>query len=57
MGQLYLDVIGKKGMMAIWCVTITVQVSVRYYVSCDILTYIDTDSSCAVLRRAWMRPV
>ncbi|KAH9922972.1 amino acid transporter [Fomitopsis serialis] len=25
MGQLYLDIIGKKGMLAIWCVTITVQ--------------------------------
>ncbi|KAH9831373.1 amino acid transporter [Rhodofomes roseus] len=25
MGQLYLDIIGKKGMLAIWCITITVQ--------------------------------
>jgi len=25
MGQLYLDVVGKKGMLAIWCLTITVQ--------------------------------
>lgn len=28
MGQLYLDVIGKKGMLAIWSVTIAIQVSV-----------------------------
>ena len=27
MGQLYLDVIGKKGMLAIWSVTIAIQVS------------------------------
>ncbi|KAH9922958.1 amino acid transporter [Fomitopsis serialis] len=25
MGQLYLDLLGKKGMLAIWCITITVQ--------------------------------
>lgn len=55
-GQLLLDVLGKKGMLVIWCLTLIAQVSALFshtLISISIAKVVL--SSCVVLPKALMR--